>query len=243
MTSQFKKKIIYEVDKVPIGYYDKVYNRRAGVQSKWHHIKFDFVKKKMENHFVHLDYACASGTFIHTLDQKNLSIGVDISRKQINYAKKNYQTKNHNFTVSKFPLPYKKSTFDIITILELIEHCNKKQNDKIFNEVYRVLKPGGKLIITTPNYFSFWPLLEKIVNSIGQIDYNEQHINFFNKKKLYDFLSKKKFDQINIETFIYFSPFLAILSWKLSSFIAKLEQLFSKTPFGFLLCATFIKKK
>ena len=121
---------------------------------------------------------------------------------------------------------------------------DKINNLYIFDEIYRVMKPGGKLIITTPNYFSIWPLLEKIINFFGPIDYNFQHINYFNKRKLYKFLSKKPFDEINIETFIYFAPFTAILSWKLSNTIEKLERFFfNKMPFGFLLCATFIKKK
>ncbi len=139
-------------------------------------------------------------------------------------------------------MPYKNSTFDIITVLELIEHCSEKENSFIFNELYRVLKPGGKIIITTPNYSSFWPLLEKLVSLFGSVNYEHQHINLFNKKKLYNFLSKKEFNQIYIETFIYFAPFFAALNWKLSNFIEKIEK-FIKTPFGFLLCATFVKKK
>ena len=147
---------------------------------------------------------------------------------------------------------YNKSEKDRINLLYSLYELQPKFLDIELSLINKNLKFLNKLttnnttlIISSHNFEETpsIPELEKIVNSIGQIDYNEQHINFFNKKKLYDFLSKKKFDQINIETFIYFSPFLAILSWKLSSFIAKLEQLFSKTPFGFLLCATFIKKK
>ena len=234
----------HDYEQVPLGYYDLVYKRRKGLQSKWHHQKFNFVRNKMGNNFIHLDFACSSGTFINSLNQNNLSVGVDISKKQIIYAKRNYQTKNHQFKIAKLPLPFKRSTFDTVTILELIEHCSNKENQNILDEIYRVMKPGGKLIITTPNYFSIWPLLEKIISFFGPINYNFQHINYFNKRKLYKFLSKKPFDEINIETFIYFAPFTAILSWKLSNTIEKLERFFfNKMPFGFLLCATFIKKK
>ena len=105
------------------------------------------------------------------------------------------------------------------------------------------MKPGGTLIITTPNYFSIWPLLEKLISLFGPINYNFQHINYFNKRKLYKFLSQKPFEEINIETFIYFAPFAAVFNWRLSNFLEKLEKFFFKIPFGFSLCATFIKKK
>tara|TARA_B100000029_G_scaffold40169_2_gene37495 strand:+ start:23593 stop:24318 length:726 start_codon:yes stop_codon:yes gene_type:complete len=241
MNSVNNKKKLSKNQDVPIGYYDKVYIKKRGIQSKWHHQKFNFVRNKFKKKYKHLDYACASGTFINSLKNKNLSIGLDLSRKQISYAKK-YENSFHKFKVATIPLPYKNSTFDIITVLELIEHCSEKENSFIFNELYRVLKPGGKIIITTPNYSSFWPLLEKLVSLFGSVNYEHQHINLFNKKKLYNFLSKKEFNQIYIETFIYFAPFFAALNWKLSNFIEKIEK-FIKTPFGFLLCATFVKKK
>ena len=41
------RKIVYEHDAVPIGYYDKIYKKQRGLQSKWHHQKFNFNKKKL----------------------------------------------------------------------------------------------------------------------------------------------------------------------------------------------------
>ena len=45
-----------------------------------------------------------------------------------------------------------------------MEHLTLENNEKLLKEIKRVLKPKGKLIITTPNYFSPWFFLEKIVN-------------------------------------------------------------------------------
>ena len=47
------------------------------------------------------------------------------------------------------PLPYKKNFFDVIICRSVLEHI---LNLEIFvDEIYRVLKPGGKIILRTDN--------------------------------------------------------------------------------------------
>ncbi|MCG7848457.1 MAG: class I SAM-dependent methyltransferase, partial [ANME-2 cluster archaeon] len=50
------------------------------------------------------------------------------------------------------PLPYQSSSFDYITCVEGLEHIENPWN--VIREFSRVLKKGGKLIITTPNVAS-----------------------------------------------------------------------------------------
>jgi SAM-dependent methyltransferase len=55
-----------------------------------------------------------------------------------------------NFNVENEPFPYTDGEFDVIIFAEIIEHL---LNDpcKVLREIKRVLKPGGTLIVTTPN--------------------------------------------------------------------------------------------
>ncbi len=47
------------------------------------------------------------------------------------------------------PLPFQDNEFDFVVSFQVIEHI---KDDKTFvKEIYRVLKPGGKFIVTTPN--------------------------------------------------------------------------------------------
>ena len=41
-----KKKItIFNYESIPVGYYDSIYKRKKGIQSKWHHIHYNLVKR------------------------------------------------------------------------------------------------------------------------------------------------------------------------------------------------------
>lgn len=50
--------------------------------------------------------------------------------------------------------PFEDNTFDMILFNEVFEHLRINPIHTL-NEVYRVLKPGGKLLLTTPNLTSF----------------------------------------------------------------------------------------
>ena len=48
-------------------------------------------------------------------------------------------------------LGYKDNSIDEIIIIAAIEHFTKNETEKIINQFYRILKPGGKLIIDFPD--------------------------------------------------------------------------------------------
>ena len=78
---------------IDAGYYDRILEegiyRGRGIQPNWHHSTFTFVKKFIKKEDKHLDFACGPGTFIGKYSTGE-SIGVDISKKQIEYAINKY---------------------------------------------------------------------------------------------------------------------------------------------------------
>lgn len=50
-------------------------------------------------------------------------------------------------------LPYETDTFDFVVSVETIEHLENPF--QFLREIYRVLKPGGHMIVSTPNVHSF----------------------------------------------------------------------------------------
>ena len=90
----------FEYESIPLGYYDQVFSdglqKNKGLQFSWHYLKFKSVKNNFPKYKTHLDVACGPGTFIgNFLD--NRSVGFDVSKKQISYAKKNIQNLKINF--------------------------------------------------------------------------------------------------------------------------------------------------
>jgi ubiquinone/menaquinone biosynthesis C-methylase UbiE len=76
---------------------------------------------------------------------------VDIDPAKIADARKNFPLANAEYVEGDVcALPFADNTFDLVAACELIEHLDKSQQEKMLGEIARVLKPGGKAIITTP---------------------------------------------------------------------------------------------
>lgn len=232
----------FDYDTIPSGYYDDVFHQRKGAQSKWHHLKFDRVRREFSAGMNHLDVACGPGTFIGTLPETITSTGVDLAKPQIDYANKRYMQPNRTFiTMEPGQLPLPDNTFDIITIIELIEHITEDEAGRLLIECARVLKPGGKLILTTPNYASLWPIIELGLNRFGRVSYEDQHITKYNRKKLRSLLAKTGLQITDVCAFQLFAPFYGALSWRLADWVCKLEPEFITRRTGNLLLG-IIKK-
>ncbi|OIJ15124.1 SAM-dependent methyltransferase [Anaerobacillus alkalilacustris] len=103
-----------------------------------------------------LDIACGSGYggLMVAKERKHQIeeiIGVDIDKDALEYAKGQYYHPLLTFKqgdVLDPMLPEKLGTFDTILSFETIEHVD---DDELFmKNMYNLLKPGGKLIISTP---------------------------------------------------------------------------------------------
>ena len=220
-----KKK--YDYNTIPIGYYDKIFIKKKGIRSAWHNIKFLFVKNRINKKNFHLDIGCGPGTFLNFLKTKK-SIGVDVSKKQINYANKYYKNKNLKFIkIEKNKFPFIKNSFDSVSMIELIEHLPKKEIINLINNIHSKMKIGGKLYITTPNYKSLWPFLEFLLNKLSKVKYEDQHITKLDKLKILNLIDSNKFDVVKISSFILLSPFLACISYRFAIFFLKIDNFLS----------------
>lgn len=60
--------------------------------------------------------------------------------------------------VEDLPWPFKDETFNTVAMSHLMEHLNPKYTVEIMNEIWRITKPGGHLMIAMPyaGSFGFW---------------------------------------------------------------------------------------
>ena len=233
----------YDYSQIEAGYYDKVYRRGKGIQSRWHHHKFEMLSRAMPNIGKVLDIGCGPGTFMGNLkkEKKDLEcIGIDFSPQQIDYASRNYPDAKF-YCADAYDTKTLDSigkSFDVITIVEVIEHISNLDSIRLLRRAKELLKPSGKIIITTPNYHSCWGGVEYLVNTFGEVNYQDQHINRYNANALGSDLEKSGFNKITVKSFLSFSPFVAALSWRASKIISHGECYSGVArPAGMLLIA------
>jgi len=147
-----------------------------------------------------LDIGLGLGNLEKLLIESNLNIklfGIDISTKAVLNAKKKF---GRNFYVANiFHLPFNKSVFDSVAILDVLEHIYEDETSKALKEVYRVMKKGGVVVISVPlnenleelnkngkNYnrhlqeYTFKNLSKKLVSS-GFVVLKSDYLYAFNK--------------------------------------------------------------
>lgn len=107
-----------------------------------------------------LDWGCGPARIIRHLPElvaNNCSYyGTDYNADSINWCRENLKDINFNLNKLEADLPYENGFFDVIYGLSIFTHLSEKMHFDWFDELYRVLKPGGIMFITTQgdNYIS-----------------------------------------------------------------------------------------
>jgi len=149
-----------------------------------HLVRYKFACQFVANKKV-IDVACGSGygTNIIAKARAKEVTGVDISKEAIEYANQNYKEKNSEYIeADATQLPLENNSFEVAVSFETIEHLEKHQD--FLNEITRVIKKDGLLVISSPN---------KAIYPEG----NEYHYREFTKKEFLTIL-KKKFKHVKI---------------------------------------------
>jgi 2-polyprenyl-3-methyl-5-hydroxy-6-metoxy-1,4-benzoquinol methylase len=98
-----------------------------------------------------VDLACGGGRllrFFKVRGYNNLS-GVDISSEQVALAE-TFVDRIYQCNIISF-LEKKSGVFDLITGIDIIEHMRKDEVMQFLKNCYNALKPGGRIILQTPN--------------------------------------------------------------------------------------------
>jgi len=88
---------------------------------------------------------------------KSTFIGVDYNAfylKFVNHHKIYDKTVRADITKK---LPFKDASVDFLICSEVIEHLTKKQGESLLKEIDRIMKPGSRAIVTTPNVWLNMP--------------------------------------------------------------------------------------
>ena len=110
-----------------------------------------------------LDMGCGTGGMPHYIHDMNYIIGTDISDVAIKQAKETFKDNPQKMfkQMDAQNLTFRNEEFDIVFAKEVIEHLPDVQ--KAIKEIYRVLKPGGLFVLTSPNRGSLHLQVNKIL--------------------------------------------------------------------------------
>ncbi len=124
-----------------------------------------------------LDFGCGVGDFLHYAQQNGCEImGCDMSEE----ARKFSSEKLGKTTVTPeeiFALPH--STFDVITMWHVLEHIDNLKFQT--EQLHRLLKDNGRLVIAVPNYKSYDAQYYKDKWAAYDVP---RHLNHFHKESL-----------------------------------------------------------
>ncbi len=143
---------------------------RPGTAIRYFALK-DILKKEIGIKDIVLDIGGFDGVLSKYISKHNkaFSVVVDLDFDGLALAKKN------GLPVvlgSVMELPFAENTVDIVICLDLIEHLDDES--ALLNEVYRVLKANGKLILTTP--FETGIVFPFVEESVGKnVNYSWGH--------------------------------------------------------------------
>lgn len=111
-----------------------------------------------------LEVACGRGGFVRQLARAGARVtGCDFSAAALRIAvtKVRPSSEENGALIVQGDaqrLPFADGSFDLLVSCETIEHLPQVEN--AVKEFHRVVRPGGRLLLTTPNYFNFMGLYE-----------------------------------------------------------------------------------
>ena len=151
-----------------------------------------------------LDLGCGSGALGHELLRRRLVgfyVGIDVASQALNMAR------TADLTVVKADvskrLPLATGWADLIYAAEIIEHVF--DTDRFVQEMKRLLKPGGRIVLTTPNAAS---LGRRLLLAMGRNPYLEfaagphdaGHIRYFLSGTLHDVCARNGLNVTSLES-------------------------------------------
>lgn len=143
-----------------------------------------------------LDVGCSSGAFLLTARQLGFQVeGVEPSADAAQTARAAGLTVFTGYLEqAKFP----DAAFDAVTLIEIVEHL--RDASALLRECARILKPGGVILVTTPNAHS-WTARAMGARWAG-FSLNEMggHISFFNPRSMRILAARSGLEIHRIET-------------------------------------------
>ncbi len=162
----------------------RAYDSIVPLQRAWQRRRYRIVSRQAAGFDTILDAGCGSSRI---LGIRRGMVGLDVQLNKLRYARRFGNPLVHG---SIFALPFTDAAFDCVICSEVIEHI--PADEKAFDELQRVLKPGGRMILGTPDYDRWsWRALEAIYARVFPGGYMDEHITHYGRANLTAYLQSR----------------------------------------------------
>ena len=165
-----------------------------------HYQRYMSVRNLVKDKVV-LDAACGEGYGSHIIASVARDVtGIDIDRATIDRAKVTYG-KQHNLHFlqgSIADIPIENESVDVVVSFETIEHVSERIQHRFLNEIERVLKKDGILIMSTPNKKIYSDLFGYKNQFHIKEFYHNEFLSFLHEKFMYVKLFNQAFQVVSL---------------------------------------------
>lgn len=157
----------------------RAYDSRIWFQRYWQRKRFRIVRRFADRPGLRLDAGCGSSRIITTRPDV---IAMDININRLRFLR---GSNPRRLQATAGALPFPDETFEVVLSSQVIEHTRELN---CIEECARVLRPGGTLIVGTPDYGRiWWPLIERVYGFVKSGGYADEHVTHYT----YDSLTRE----------------------------------------------------
>lgn len=136
-----------------------------------------------------LDAGCGDGRFAAALVEAGAEVvGADVSEEALHRAAERAPGTELVRVEEGGPLPFADASFDVVWASEVLGHV--ADADAFLSELRRVLRPRGRLLITTPYH-------GRVIRA-RRLDPRGPHLRFYTRRALEDLLDDLGFAEIRV---------------------------------------------
>jgi SAM-dependent methyltransferase len=144
-----------------------------------------------------LDLGCGAGRFVAALrDHGADPVGVEIAAAALERARRNAPGADLRLVEPDGSLPLDHRSVDLVWCSEVLEHVGDTEH--LLLEVRRVLRPGGRLLVTVPFHGRVQGALIALTRFEAHFDPLGEHLRFYTRRSLAATLRHARFTAVRV---------------------------------------------
>jgi SAM-dependent methyltransferase len=144
-----------------------------------------------------LDLGCGAGRFVAALQEAGAEpVGVELAEAALDRARRTAPGADLRLLEPDGSLPLEHASVDLVWCSEVLEHVADTAH--LLLEVRRVLRPGGRLLVTVPFHGRVKAALIALTRFDAHFDPLGQHLRFYTRTSLAATLTHSGFDDVRV---------------------------------------------